>query len=150
MMQEEAGQSRPIVVGVDGSAHSRLALAWAAGQAELTGSVLEVVTAWQIPTVFGGYSWAPVVAAESADYEELAAKTANEAIADTIDPASPVRVNTTIVQGFPAQVLLDAARHASLLVVGSRGHGAFSGALLGSVSQHCAHHAPCPIVIVGG
>ena len=51
-------------------------------------------------------------------------------------------------EGNAAQVLLDAAQGADLLVVGSRGHGGFTEALLGSVSQHCVHHAQCPIVIV--
>ena len=55
-----------------------------------------------------------------------------------------------VIQGNAAQVLLDVARDADLLVVGSRGHGGFTGALLGSVSQHCVHHAPCPVVVVRG
>jgi nucleotide-binding universal stress UspA family protein len=52
------------------------------------------------------------------------------------------------VHGHPAQVLLNVADRADLLVVGSRGHGGVAGALLGSVSQHCAHHARCPVLIV--
>jgi nucleotide-binding universal stress UspA family protein len=54
------------------------------------------------------------------------------------------------VEGNPAQVLLDASAGADLLVVGSRGHGGFASALLGSVSQHCVHHADCPVVIIRG
>jgi nucleotide-binding universal stress UspA family protein len=53
-----------------------------------------------------------------------------------------------VVNGHPAQALIDAANGADLLVVGSRGHGTFAEALLGSVSQHCVHHAPCPVLIV--
>jgi nucleotide-binding universal stress UspA family protein len=53
-----------------------------------------------------------------------------------------------VTEGNPAQVLLDAARGADLLVVGSRGHGGFAEALLGSVSQHCVHHARCPVVVI--
>jgi nucleotide-binding universal stress UspA family protein len=52
------------------------------------------------------------------------------------------------VRGHPAQVLLDAADRPDLLVMGSRGHGGFAGALLGSVSQHCVQHARCPVLIV--
>jgi len=53
-------------------------------------------------------------------------------------------------EGTPAQVLLEAADGADLLVVGSRGHGGFAEALLGSVSEACVHHAQCPVVIVRG
>ena len=54
------------------------------------------------------------------------------------------------VEGNAAQVLLDASDGADLLVVGSRGHGGFTEALLGSVSQHCVHHAHCPVVVIRG
>jgi len=55
-----------------------------------------------------------------------------------------------VVQGGAGQVLVDAAEGAELLVVGCRGHGGLAEALLGSVSQHCVHHAPCPVVIIRG
>ena len=55
-----------------------------------------------------------------------------------------------VVEGNAAQVLLDALDGADLLVVGSRGHGGFTEALLGSVSQHCVHHARCPVVVIRG
>jgi nucleotide-binding universal stress UspA family protein len=54
----------------------------------------------------------------------------------------------TVRQGNAAQVLLDDAKGAELLVVGSRGHGGFTEALLGSVGQHCVHHATCPVVVI--
>jgi nucleotide-binding universal stress UspA family protein len=59
-------------------------------------------------------------------------------------------VRALIVEGNAAQVLLDASDGADLLVVGSRGHGGFTEALLGSVSQHCVHHAHCPVVVIRG
>jgi nucleotide-binding universal stress UspA family protein len=93
---------------------------------------------------------APVSAAEPMNFDEIAAKTLNEAITEVVPPASFVRVSTTVAEGNAAQVLLDRAKGADLLVVGSRGHAGFAGALLGSVSQHCASHSPCPIVIVRG
>ena len=73
-----------------------------------------------------------------------------DAVSTAVDPASGVRVRSLIAEGNPAQVLLDAAAGADLLVVGSRGHGGFAEALLGSVSQHCVHHAHCPVVVIRG
>ena len=72
-----------------------------------------------------------------------------DAISATVG-ASRVRVSAQVKEGNAAQVLLDAASGADLLVVGSRGHGGFAEALLGSVSQHCVHHAPCAVVVVRG
>lgn len=139
-----------IVVGVDGSPSSKAALTWAVRQAELAGSAVEAVIAWHYPAMYGGYGWAPVSSADQVSFDEIATKTVTEAVAESVDPASPVRVSTKVAEGSPAQVLLDAADGADLLVVGSRGHGGFAGLLLGSVSQHCAGHSPCPVVIVRG
>ena len=148
MSQQQVSAGR-IVVGVDGSPSSRAALAWAVGQAELTGASVDAVTAWHYPVMVGGYAWAPVsVLDQSADFAAIAAKELTEAISETVDPDSEVKVSTSVQECNAAQVLLEAADGAGLLVVGSRGHGGFAGALLGSVSQHCAHHAPCPLVII--
>ena len=59
-------------------------------------------------------------------------------------------VRSRVMKGHPAQVLIDATADASLLVVGSRGHGSFADALLGSVGQYCVHHAHCPVLIIRG
>lgn len=139
-----------IVAGVDGSPSSKAALKWAVRQAGLTGCVVEAVTAWHYPTMYGGYGYAPVSAVDPVNFEEMAEKTLAQAISESVDPASSVRVITKVAEGNPAQVLLHAAAGAELLVVGSRGHGEFAGALLGSVSQHCATHSPCPVVIIRG
>jgi nucleotide-binding universal stress UspA family protein len=144
----QTGAERRIVVGVDASDGSRLALRWALRHAEFTGASVQAVIAWHFPVVAGGYGWVPVWAVDNLDFAEVAEKTVAEAIADEADPASGVHVTTSVVEGNAAQVLLEAAKDAELLVVGSRGHGGFTSALLGSVSQHCAHLSPCPIVIV--
>ena len=59
-----------------------------------------------------------------------------------------VRIEQEVLEGHPAQLLVTAAEGADLVVVGSRGHGGFVGMLLGSVSQHVAAHAPCPVLVV--
>jgi nucleotide-binding universal stress UspA family protein len=69
-------------------------------------------------------------------------------VADVAGDAAAVRVDQIAVDDRPARALIAAAADADLLVVGSRGHGGFAGLLLGSVSQQCAQHAPCPVVIV--
>ncbi len=144
--QQESG--RRIVVGVDGSPSAKAALAWAVRQAELTGASVEAVIAWHYPIVAGGVPFAPIEATYTADYAESAAMTLNGAVLETADPDGPVKVSSTVREGNAAQVLLDASDGADLLVVGSRGHGGFAEALLGSVSQACVHHARCPVVIV--
>lgn len=144
-MTQEANDTRPrIVVGVDGSEPAKAALRWALRQAERTGAVLEAVSAWEWPNTFG---WAPAI---DEDFEELAAQVLRDTLAEVSGAGGQAEVRTKVVEGNPARVLLDASHGAELLVVGSRGLGGFSGALLGSVGQHCVQHARCPVVIVRG
>ncbi|WP_051939228.1 universal stress protein [Phaeacidiphilus oryzae] len=134
-----------IVVGVDGSASSQEALRWAVGQGRLAGAVVEALAAWERPLDYGGYG----VALMDVDF----AGPARDALDSSIAALGPeaekdVEIVRRVVQGHPADVLLKAAQGADLLVLGSRGHGGFAGALLGSVGQHCVQHAGCPVVIV--
>jgi nucleotide-binding universal stress UspA family protein len=139
-----------IVAGVDGSPSSVGALRWAVRQAALTGAAVDAVIGWHYPVAASGYGWAPTGWDEGFDFKENAGKTLADAISNAVDPGSDVRVRARVVEGNPAQVLLDASDCADLLVVGSRGHGGFAEALLGSVSQHCVHHAHCPVVVIRG
>jgi nucleotide-binding universal stress UspA family protein len=138
------GESTPrVVVGVDGSDASRHALRWALGYAEATQGEVIAVAAWQYPPTFG---YAPLWGI--ADFEGPTARMLDEVVGKALADGSPVEVRVRVRGGRPATVLLDEAAGADLLVVGSRGHGAFTGMLLGSVAAHCAQHAPCPVVIV--
>jgi len=130
-----------VVVGVDGSPCSRVALRWAIDYAARSEASLELVTAWHWPMSYG-----VPVAYEGFDPEEDARKVVEAAKADV--PLPLERVTAVIAQGQPGDVLVDAAKSASLLVVGTRGHGGFAGALLGSTSTYCVHHASCPVVVV--
>ena len=136
-----------IVVGVDGSDHSVLALRWAVAQAALTGADVEVIASGQWPASAGGF-----LPYENFDMSGITRKAVEAAVASVVGDGdgdqSAVSVRTTVVEGYPAKALLDAAQGAELLVVGSRGHHAVSGLLLGSVGLHCATHAPCPVLIV--
>jgi nucleotide-binding universal stress UspA family protein len=142
--------ARRIVVGVDGSPSAGEALRWAVRQAQLTGAGVEAVIAWHLPLMAGGYAWPPVGVLESTDFGQLAGRVLDSAITEALGPAAPVPVTRVVTEGNPAQVLLDRSADADLLVVGSRGHGGFAEALLGSVSQHVVHHAACPVVIIRG
>lgn len=141
--------SRPeparIVVGVDGFESSKAALRWAIHQAKLTGGVVEAVTAWQVPAGTG-----LVPPADMPDYQDDARMVLTEAITEMCMVDPDVEVRPRVVQGRAAQVLVDAAEGADLLVVGCRGHGGLAGTLLGSVGQYCVRHAPCPVVVIRG
>ena len=136
--------NRRIVVGVDGSASSKAALRWAMRQAQLTGAEVEAVTAWWYPT---GYGMAPV-SDGAIDFEGDARKVLAGALAEVCGVAPDVVVRSCVAEGHPAELLLREAVGADLLVVGSRGHGGFAAALLGSVSQHCVQHATCPVLVM--
>jgi nucleotide-binding universal stress UspA family protein len=136
---------RPVVVGVDGSPGSARALTWAARQARLTNAPLQAVMAWSWPDMYGGgFGGVPYEVDLAADSGVVL----KQMVADLGDDAPPDGVQGLVLEGHPSQVLLHQAEHASLLVVGSRGHGAFSGMLLGSVSQHCVSNAGVPVVVV--
>ncbi len=137
-----AAEGKRIVVGVDGSPASIQALAWAVRQARLTGAVVDAVCAWQFPVSYG---WAVT---DDTDYGALAAEALEKAIAEVRHLDETVEIRGQVVEQNAAQALLDAAQGAELLVVGSRGHGGFAGALLGSVSNHCVHHAGCPVLVI--
>jgi nucleotide-binding universal stress UspA family protein len=147
-MSERNGINPRIVVGVDGSPSSLAALQWAARQAGLTGGTVKAVMAWHYPATMTGYGWAPIAVVEPGEYEENAQKALAEAVAAVDTADRDVEISTWVQQGNPAQVLIDAAADADLLVVGSRGHGGFAEMLLGSVSMHCVHHAACPVTVI--
>jgi len=143
-------RSTKIVVGVDGSPSSRAAFRWAVRQAVLIGGTVEAVMAWQVPRVLRTSAWAPIYVDEASSFEEDARRTLDAVISDEVKPTDSQRVTARVVTGHPAQVLLEAAADADLLVLGSRGHRSFAGALLGSVGQYCIHHAHCPVLIMRG
>ncbi|EIV90791.1 universal stress protein [Frankia sp. QA3] len=162
---EDDDSGRPVLVGVDGSAASLAALRWAAEQAALHAAPLRVVHAWQpAPLLHPGHRGARDRAAlEQAAHAVLDdcvtrglanrgptnrglanSGLANRGPADRTD----VSLDTRLALGGPAQSLLAAAADARLLVLGARGHGGFTGLLLGSVAHQCVHHARCPVAVI--
>jgi nucleotide-binding universal stress UspA family protein len=139
-----------IVVGVDSSKGAKAALRFALDEAKLRRATLRVVHTWQFGYigVSGIEGFSPVVGADLGDLRRTA-EVALDAVLHEVAPGeNGVVIERRVSEGAAATVLVDESRHADLLVVGSRGHGGFAGLLLGSVSQQCAHHAACPVVIV--
>jgi nucleotide-binding universal stress UspA family protein len=143
-----------LVVGVDGSAESVEALRWAVKEARLRGTGIRAVRVWQYPFVAPSAEWAlgtPTPSPPAADAEHFR-QLAEVQLADAVSKVEPEAVGMQIeqeaIEGHPASALVEASRSADLLVVGSRGHGGFTGLLLGSVSQACVHHAHCPVAVV--
>jgi nucleotide-binding universal stress UspA family protein len=146
---EQTGRRRPlrrtIVVGVDGSSGSKVALRWALQQAELTAADVEAVSVWTPATVV--HACMPVAFA----VDELA-HAAETVLLDTLvevtgEYGRSVPIRPRVLQGFPAEQLLDAARSAQVLVLGAPTRGTVAGLLLGSVSHQCVQRATCPVLI---
>ena len=142
-IEDHGADQGAVVVGYDGSEASAAAVDWAAAQAERAGTHLDVVTAWEYPTSWGNVIPLPDDFDPAADAQALL-----DPVVERIHVAHPsLAVYAHVVEGHASEVLVGASRHAGLLVVASRGHGTFSGIVLGSVSQHCVTHAACPVVV---
>ncbi len=141
--------NRRIVVGVEGSDGSRVALRWAIDEARYRSCDVEVVTAY-LPTYVPAAPDFGYVSLDPIDLVEEVRKMQDELVAAaTAHCAAPeVTVEQKLIKGRAADTLIAAANGAALLVVGNRGRGGFRGLLLGSVSHQIAQHAGCPVVIV--
>jgi nucleotide-binding universal stress UspA family protein len=144
-MEQSVSNDGRIVVGVDGSEASRDALTWAARQAALTGASLQVIMTWHVPTAAYG---AQIPMPSDYDFIADSERELGTVVSEVLGPQPGIGVSMVVMEGHPANRLIEASVGAELLVVGSRGHGAFSGMLLGSVSEHCVAHASCPVVVV--
>ncbi len=131
-----------IVVGVDGSPCSLAALRWAATEARSRGARLDVVMAWEYGLPVSG----TLPTADEMDHRcraELDQVMASEGLED-----SGIEVHTKVVRGPAGPALVNEVGKATQLVLGSEGHGAFEGKLVGSVSMYCTAKAPCPVVVI--
>lgn len=136
-----------ILVGHDGSEHAQEALRWAGSLARRAGLDLHVVRAWSLTTAPRPATWEPGYVPPLEDFEKAVSDELTAHV-DAADLDSAVRVTCHVVHQAPARGLIDAAGSANLLVVGARGLGGFTGLVLGSVSDQCVHHAPCPVTVV--
>lgn len=129
-----------VIVGVDGSKASKRALRWAADYAVATGAFIEAIAVWEMPATYGWISNA---------VDETPIEAAHNGLASVVAEVvgSSPKVELTVARGHAAHALVQASKHADLLVLGSRGMGGFKGMLIGSVSHYCVQHADCPVVV---
>ncbi len=148
-LEEETTVSewKTIVVGVDGSPGSRRALTWAAAEAADHGADLVVVNVWE-HTLLPPAGSVTVSEHYVPDPSQRTAEDLLQVIKEELGEEPPVLVQPRVKQGSPAKVLIEESANAQLLVVGTRGHGGFAGLVLGSVSQHVAAYAQCPVTVV--
>jgi nucleotide-binding universal stress UspA family protein len=140
-----------IFVGVDGSDHSRLALAWALREAARQGMPLTVISVRPTPVrPATDIYWAVPDLPVDTRGEEAELQALREFVNKIADETGETLPDITVVmeKGDPAEELIKASRDADLLVVGSRGSGGFARLMLGSVSSKVVHHAACPVVVV--
>jgi nucleotide-binding universal stress UspA family protein len=135
------------VVGVDGSASSRKALIWAAAEAADHGADLVVLNVWE-HTLLPPAGSVSVSERYVPDPSQRTTGDLLQVIKEELGEEPPVPVQAQVKQGRPAKILIDDSAGADLLVVGKRGHGGFAGLVLGSVSQHVAAYAKCPVTVV--
>lgn len=135
-----------IVVGIDGSDGSLVALRAAAAEARLRSAVLEVVVVWH-PGLAGSMPVFGVGTPVDEQLAELRRGLDATLVAEGLT-GNDLAVQGRVVNGHAAEALVEASAHAALVVVGSRGHGGVAGRVLGSVSQAVVAHARCPVMVV--
>jgi nucleotide-binding universal stress UspA family protein len=139
-----------VVVGVDGSPESRLALRFALEDAHRRGARVKAITAYLSPEYWAasyGVSALPTIE-EVVEDNVTIARDALKTVVDEGPVLGEVPVDVVALPGAPARVLVEESQGASLLVVGHRGRGGFRSAVLGSVGLHCVLHATCPVTVV--
>jgi nucleotide-binding universal stress UspA family protein len=131
------------VVGIDGSNESARALDWAITQAQQSGAILDIVTAWMFPMAIG-YAFTTTVE----EVRKRAQDLLEGAMSHVADVAPDVVVRAEPKEQPAGPALVAASKGADLLVVGSRGMGGFEELLVGSVGHYCTRRARCSVVIV--
>ena len=141
-----AAASERIVVGVDGSEVSALALAWALDEARIRAATVRAVTAWDGGTIAA--SSMPGALVDPQFLEDAATEVLDDALGAANTSGLPAPVERIVEAGGAPSSILEAAKDASLIVTGSHGRSGLKAVLLGSVSRQVVHHAPCPVVVV--
>ena len=136
-----------IVVGVDGSDPSKLAVQWAAQEAHVRKLPILLAAAYVVPQ----FLYAEGMVPSTAVFDELEGQAqtfVDEAVNEIRKVDADIDIMQEIHEGNPITMLLELSKKAEMVVIGSRGLGGFAGALLGSVSSSLVHHAHGTVVIV--
>jgi nucleotide-binding universal stress UspA family protein len=137
-----------ILVGVDGSGHSQLALEWAMKEAAIRHAPLTVLTVHPaIVGYFGGVVTNPGDQ-ELTERAQTAVKEEADKVLSALDGPHPESVTVKAVHGFPVEELIEASKSADMIVLGSRGAGGFTRMLMGSTAGQVVQHAHCPVLII--
>ena len=136
---------KPVIVGTDGSQESLRAAEWAAREAALRGALLRIVAIPVLPPRMTPNPATPDTVAGLIEHSMNRALAAAAQQAAALEP--DLGIETQLLEGVPAEVLVAAGQDASMLVLGSRGAGGFSAMILGSVSRYVATHAAVPVVV---
>ncbi len=138
--------AKPVIAGADGSQESLRAVEWAAREAVLRATSLRIVSVPGLPPRMTATAATPGTVSDVVEKSTSQALTAAAEQAAAQQPG--LTIDTQLLDGAPAEVLVGAGQDASMLVLGSRGEGGFSALILGSVSRYVATHAPAPVVVV--
>ncbi|WP_031469562.1 universal stress protein [Sciscionella sediminilitoris] len=147
VIHDHVPETGPVVVGIDGSPASETAIAWAFEEAALRDTELRAVHTWTDYVSDIAYARASLAVAEWKWHETEQDEILAERLAGWQEHYPEVTVRRIVARDKPAHLLREQAENARLLVIGSRGHGGFTGLLLGSTSHNLLHHPPCPVLI---
>lgn len=137
-----------IIVGIDGSGHSKRALEWAMKEAAIRHAPLTVITVHEaVAGYYGGIVSYPDDP-ERTEKARVAAQAETDKALAGLDGPHPESVTVQAVHGFPVEVLIGASGSADIIVLGSRGAGGFARLMFGSVASQVCAHAHCPVLIV--
>jgi nucleotide-binding universal stress UspA family protein len=132
-----------VLVGVDGSAASLAAVAWAAEEAAALGCELVVLHAWE-----SAYRAVDPASEQARDVTRVDAACALERAVEVAREHTTGSVTSVLIESRPAAALLDAARPGDLVVVGASGNGVVSATLVGSTVNHLLDRSSVPVVVV--
>lgn len=138
-----SGKQQTVAVGIDGSEESRNALRWAADYVGRVGGLVHAITVWHQPVQFG-YR----LPSSEQELEQAAKKLLDDITGSVQQDFAEVDLRPRLIRGHVVDELVGLSPQADLMVLGNKGHGAFTGMMVGSVALKLVHHARCPVLVV--